>query len=44
MRNWLAHGYFSVKPELVWNTAVEHLAPLEEQIKAILRQDFGEEP
>ena len=29
---------------VVWNTAVEHLAPLEEQIKAILRQDFGEEP
>ena len=44
MRNWLAHGYFSVKPDLVWNTAVEHLAPLDEQIKAMLRQDFGEEP
>ena len=43
MRNWLAHGYFSVKPDLVWNTAVDHLGPLEEQIKAILRQDFGEE-
>lgn len=44
MRNWLAHGYFAVKPDLVWNTAVDHLAPLREQIAAILRTDFGEEP
>lgn len=44
MRNWLAHGYFSVKPDLVWNTAVDHLVPLQQQIAAILRADFGEEP
>ncbi len=44
MRNWLAHGYQAVKADVVWNTAAEHLAPLQQQIVAILRAEFGEEP
>ncbi|MDO8541734.1 MAG: nucleotidyltransferase domain-containing protein [Opitutaceae bacterium] len=36
--------YHAVRPDIVWNTAVEHLAPLEAQIASILHADFDEEP
>src|ERR1700676_2404806 len=36
MRNVLCHGYFSVRPELVWSTVKENLPGLRGQLVRIL--------
>lgn len=39
-RNVTVHAYFSVKWEIVWETATERLKPLRKQILLILQTDF----
>ena len=36
MRNLLSHGYFKVRPELVWSTVKENLPGLRDQLVRIL--------
>ena len=38
MRNVLAHGYFSVDLEIVWNTIQNQLPKLKQQIEQLIRQ------
>lgn len=33
MRNWLAHAYFRVDPDLVWNTVTQELPALIDALK-----------
>ena len=40
MRNRLIHGYFTVDIAIVWRTATQDLAPLEQQLQAILANEF----
>lgn len=35
MRNYLAHGYFSVDPAIVWRTVLEDLPALVDQLKRL---------
>ena len=35
MRNALAHGYFKVDLEILWNTINNHLPALQEQLKSL---------
>ncbi len=37
MRNILAHGYFDVDGDLVWNVIQEHLPRLKDQMERLLR-------
>jgi len=36
MRQWLVHGYERVRNDIVWNAAANDLAPLIEQLEAIV--------
>lgn len=38
MRNRLAHGYFDINLDVVWDTAQLSLAELEEKLVEILKQ------
>lgn len=38
LRNQMAHGYFDIKPEIVWQTAKEDLPNLNRQVKDILEK------
>lgn len=40
MRHVLVHGYATVLPELLWQTALEDVPKLKEQIEAISLTDF----
>ena len=40
-RNILVHAYFSVQLEIVWETVTQDVPTLENQIAAILAQEFG---
>lgn len=40
MRNRLIHGYFHVNERIVWITITGFIAPLKEQLSAILQEDF----
>ena len=35
MRNALAHGYFKVDLEILWNTVNRHLPDLQEQLASL---------
>jgi uncharacterized protein with HEPN domain len=37
MRNALAHGYFKVDLEILWNTINKHLPELQEQLKSLCK-------
>jgi uncharacterized protein with HEPN domain len=39
MRNRLVHGYDQIDDDLVWNTVVDDLPPLRQQIQATLEQE-----
>jgi uncharacterized protein with HEPN domain len=39
-RNLIVHGYFSISWNIVWETAVQHAIPLQEQIFAILETEY----
>jgi len=41
MRNLLSHGYFKVRPELVWSTVKENLPVLRGQLVRILTTGTG---
>jgi uncharacterized protein with HEPN domain len=41
-RNFAVHAYFSVKWEIVWETATEEVPVLCQQVEAILREEFSE--
>ena len=41
MRNILVHSYFSVKMDIVWQTATQAVPELHEKITKILTQEFG---
>lgn len=38
MRNILVHDYFRINQEIVWETVVEHVPALKEQVARILSQ------
>jgi len=38
MRNRLVHVYFSVDPQIVWDTIYSDLPPLAEALQSLLRQ------
>jgi uncharacterized protein with HEPN domain len=40
MRNQIAHEYFSIDHEMIWQTITGDLAPLRTQIDEILRAEF----
>jgi uncharacterized protein with HEPN domain len=40
LRNRIAHGYFSLDDELVWQIATIHTPILREQVVAILHKEF----
>lgn len=37
MRDWVAHGYQTIKMSRVWRTAVEDIKPLREYCEGIIR-------
>ena len=36
MRNWLAHAYFDINLDTLWNVVQNHIIPLITQLEAIL--------
>ncbi|MCY4540722.1 MAG: DUF86 domain-containing protein [Chloroflexi bacterium] len=36
MRNWLAHAYFDINLDTLWNVVQNHISPLIAQLEAIL--------
>ena len=38
MRDWVAHGYHTIKMSRVWNTATEDIKPLREYCELILKE------
>lgn len=41
MRNILVHSYFSIKQDIIWQTATVAVPELREKIAQILGQEFG---
>jgi uncharacterized protein with HEPN domain len=41
MRDRTTHGYWSVDYSLVWDTTIQEIPVLREQIAQIIRQEFG---
>ncbi|MDI9636480.1 DUF86 domain-containing protein [Geitlerinema splendidum] len=39
MRNRLTHAYFSIDLDIVWNTLTYNLAPLVEQLEAVIQEE-----
>lgn len=39
MRDWLAHGYFSVNPDIVWNVVEDRLPELEQAVSEFKEQN-----
>ena len=39
MRDWVAHGYHTIKMSRVWRTAVEDIKPLREYCEEIVRNN-----
>jgi uncharacterized protein with HEPN domain len=37
MRNYVIHGYDSLKPEIVWAIVINHLPPLRAEVERLLR-------
>ena len=42
MRNWLAHAYFDINLDILWNVVQEQLGPLIAQLKAIIAAEYGD--
>lgn len=40
MRNWLAHAYFDINLDILWNVVVDHIGPLITQLEAIIAAEF----
>lgn len=40
LRNITAHAYFSIDWEAIWQTVNNHLEPLSEEVKEILKNEF----
>ncbi|GBF43965.1 hypothetical protein LPTSP2_32680 [Leptospira ellinghausenii] len=38
LRDFIAHGYFEIDDEIIWNTVQVHLKPFRERIKLIQNQ------
>jgi len=36
MRNWLAHAYFDINLDTLWNVVQNHISPLIAQLEAVL--------
>ena len=43
MRDWVAHGYHTIKMSRVWRTATEDIKPLREYCESILRDNPSNE-
>ena len=41
MRNWLAHAYFNINLDTLWNVIQDHTLPLIAKLEAILEDEFG---
>lgn len=42
MRNWLAHAYFDINLDILWNVVVDHIGPLISQLETIIAAEFGD--
>ena len=42
MRNWLAHAYFDINLDILWNVVVDHTGPLIIQLESIIAAEFGD--
>jgi len=38
MRDKMVHGYFHISPAIIWETIRHDLAPLEDAVKALLKE------
>ena len=41
MRNWLAHAYFDINLDILWNVVQDELGPLIVQLESIVAAEFG---
>lgn len=41
MRNWLAHAYFDINLDILWNVAQDQLNPLIVRLEAIIAAEYG---
>ena len=41
MRNWLAHAYFDINLDILWNVVQDDLGPLIAQLEAIISDQYG---
>lgn len=42
MRNWLAHAYFDINLDILWNVVQDYTGPLITQLEAIIAAEFGD--
>jgi uncharacterized protein with HEPN domain len=42
LRDILAHAYFQVEDEIIWDIVQTKVQPLEEQVQRLLKSEFGE--
>ena len=42
MRNWLAHAYFDINLDTLWNVIHNHTVPLIAQLEAILAAEYSD--
>jgi uncharacterized protein with HEPN domain len=40
MRNWLAHAYFGIEEDFVWNVVEDHIPGLKQSLVKILGENF----
>ena len=40
MRNWLAHAYFDINLDILWDVVQDHTGQLIEQLEAIIADDY----
>ena len=41
MRNWLAHAYFDINLDILWNVVQDDIGPLIAQLEAIIADEYG---
>ena len=42
MRNWLAHAYFDINLDILWNVVQDQTGPLIAQLETIIAAEYGE--
>jgi len=44
LRDLVAHTYFQIDPEIIWDIVQNKVAPLQVQIQQLLESEFGDRP